>query len=155
MTDGVFPERQYLEDFKVGDRFSYGAWEMTKDQMIAYAEIYDPEPFHLDEQAAIDLGWDGLIASGPQIVGLFRRLSKDAFPKSETVISPGWDEIRWLLPVFAGDVLTCHSEIVESRLLQSRPGEGLMKFFTEMKRQNGDVVSTVLANWFIRCRPDG
>jgi len=153
MTDGVFPDRRYLEDFKVGDGFSYGAWEMTKEQMIAYAEIYDPEPFHLDELAAIDLGWGGLIASGPQIVGLFRRLSKDAFPNSETVISPGWDEIRWLRPVFAGDILTCHSEIVEIRLLKSRPGEGLMKFFTEMKRQNGDVVSTVLANWFIRCRP--
>ena len=153
MTDGVFPERRYLEDFGVGDRFSYGAWEMKREQMIAYAEIYDPEPFHLDEQAAIDLGWGGLIASGPQLAGLFRRLSKDAFPNSETVISPGWDEIRWLKPVFVGDVLSCHSEIVESRLLKSRPGEGLMKFLTEMRRQNGEVVSTVLANWFIRCRP--
>ncbi len=153
MTAGVFPERRWLEDFAVGDRFSYGAWEMQRQDMLAFAKIYDPEPFHLDEEAAIALGWGGLIASGLQIAALFRLLSKDAFPNTATVISPGWDNIRWLKPVYAGDILSCQSEITETRPLKSRTSEGAMKFYTEISRQNGDIVCSILATWFIRQRP--
>jgi len=150
---GIFPEMVWFEDFQVGQRFNYGCWEMQQRQMVEFARLYDPEPFHLDEQAAIDLGWGGLIASGPQVAAIWRRLSKDAFPNSRTVISPGWDSIRWLRPVFAGDRLSALTEIVEARPLESRPGEGMLKLDNTLQRQGGEPVATLSSTWFVRCRP--
>jgi acyl dehydratase len=152
VSEGIYPGHVWFEDFNVGDRFTFGAWRMDKQQMLDFATLYDPEPFHVDEQKAIELGWGGLIASGPHIASVWRRLSKDAFPNAETVISPGWDQIRWLNPVFAGDVLTSHSEVAEMRRLGSRPGEGLIKMANDVVRQNGDVVMHNVTNWFVRCR---
>lgn len=150
---GPFLDKVYFEDFAEGDEFVFGAYEMNTSEMISFAEAYDPEPFHIDEAAAVAAGWGELIASGPLLGAIWRRLSKDAFPASETVISPGWDEIKWTNPVFAGDVLTSHSRILSMRRLDSRPGEGLIRFANEMRRQNGDTVMTLVSNWFIKCRP--
>lgn len=151
---GSFPEMVWFEDFQVGQRFVYGDWEMQQKEMVAFARLYDPEPFHLDEQAAIDLGWGGLIASGPQVAAIWRRLSKDAFPNSHTVISPGWDNIRWLRPVFAGDRLSTVTEIGEVRRLASRPGEGMVKLENTLNRQDGEPVATLSSTWFVKCRPE-
>ncbi len=153
LTD-TFPEMLWFEDFSLGQRFAYGDWEMQREQMIDFARLYDPEPFHLDEQAAIDLGWGGLIASGPQVAAIWRRLSKDAFPNTHTVISPGWDRIRWLRPVFSGDRLSAVTEISEVRRLDSRPGEGLVKLDNTLMRQGEEPVATLSSSWFVRCRPE-
>lgn len=149
---GVFHEIRWFEDFAVGQRFVFGAWLMTSESMIEFARVYDPEPFHLDEAQARKLGWDGLIASGLQIASIWRRLSKDAFPNAETVISPGWDDICWLQPVRAGDVLASHTEIIETRTLASRPSEGLVKLSNKLVRQDGTPVARLISNWFVRCR---
>ncbi|GAB4346076.1 MAG: MaoC family dehydratase [Gammaproteobacteria bacterium] len=151
-TPGVYPQIRWFEDFATGQRFIFGAWEMTAESMIEFARVYDPEPFHLNEQAAREAGWDGLIASGLQIASIWRRLSKDAFPNSETVISPGWDEIRWTRPVYAGDVITSHTEITETRRLSSRPGEGLVRLANRLVRQDGEQVASLISNWFVRCQ---
>ena len=151
---GIFPEIRWFEDFAVGQTYVFGAWRMTVESMLDFARIYDPEPFHLDEQAARALGWDGLIASGLQIASIWRRLSKDAFPNSETVISPGWDDIRWMLPAYAGDVLTSHTEITEVRSLSSRPDEGLVKLRNTLVRQDGKPVAKLTSNWFVRRRAE-
>lgn len=150
---GVFPEIRWFEDFAVGQTYVFGAWVMTAESMLEFARVYDPEPFHLDEEAARQLGWDGLIASGLQIASIWRRLSKDAFPNSETVISPGWDDIRWMLPAYVGDVLTSHTEISEVRTLSSRPEEGLVKLRNTLVRQDGKPVATLTSNWFVRRKP--
>jgi acyl dehydratase len=152
-TAGVYPAVRWFEDFAVGQQFEYGAWEMRRDQMIAFAALYDPEPFHLDEAAAIAQGWGGLIASGPQVAAIWRRLSKEAFPSAETVISPGWDSIRWLKPVFAGDRLSAQTEISEMRELASRPGEGMVKLQNQIRRQGDELVATLNSTWFVRRRP--
>lgn len=149
----VYPEIRWFDDFAVGQTFVFGAWEMTTESMLEFARVYDPEPFHLDEQAARDAGWDGLIASGLQIASIWRRLSKDGFPNSETVISPGWENIRWMLPVYAGDVLTSHTEITDTRTLASRPGEGLVKLANTLVRQDGQRVAALISNWFVRRKP--
>lgn len=149
---GIFPTYRWFDDFAVGMIFAYGRWDMRKDEMLAFARTYDPEPFHIDEAAAIAEGWGGLIASGPLIGAIFRRLSKDAFPNTETVISPGWDRIRWLRPVYAGDVLTCRSEVVAARRLQSRPDQGLIKMQNDILRGE-ERVCAILSNWFVRARP--
>ncbi|WP_275100379.1 MaoC/PaaZ C-terminal domain-containing protein [Sedimenticola hydrogenitrophicus] len=153
VTTGVYPEMIWFEDFAVGQVFEYGDWVMRRDQMIAFATLYDPEPFHLDEAAAVAQGWGGLIASGPQVAAIWRRLSKEAFPNAETVISPGWDNIRWLKPVFAGDRLSARTEIAEARELGSRPGEGMLKLRNEIRRQGGELVATLSSTWFVRRRP--
>lgn len=150
---GGFPDKRWFEDFSVGEQFEYGDWEMRRDEMIAFAALYDPEPFHLDEAAAVALGWGGLIASGPQVAAIWRRLSKEAFPNAHTVISPGWDSIRWLKPVYAGDRLSARTEIAEMRALQSRPGEGMIKLQNEMRRQGEELVATLNSTWFIRRNP--
>lgn len=149
----VFPDIRWFEDFVVGQTFVFGAWTMTVESMLEFARVYDPEPFHLDEQAARRLGWQGLIASGLQVASIWRRLSKDAFPNSETVISPGWDDIRWILPAYAGDVLTSHTEIAEVRTLTSRSGEGLVKLRNTLVRQDAEPIATLTSNWFVRRRP--
>lgn len=154
VTTGVCPEMIWFEDFTVGQVFEYGDWEMRRDQMIAFATLYDPEPFHLDEAAAVAQGWGGLIASGPQVAAIWRRLSKEAFPNAETVISPGWDNIRWLKPVFAGDRLSARTEIAEARGLGSRPGEGMLRLQNEIRRQGGELVATLSSTWFVRRRPE-
>ncbi len=149
-----YPELVWFEDFAVGQQFSYGAWEMTKPEMIDFATLYDPEPFHLDEAVAIAQGWGGLIASGPQVAAIWRRLSKEAFPKAQSVISPGWENIRWMKPVFVGDCLYARTEIGEMRRLESRPGEGMIKLQNSIYRLEEDVVATLSSTWFVRCRPD-
>lgn len=150
---GVFPDKLWFEDFRVGELFEYGDWEMRREQMITFATLYDPEPFHLDEAAAVAQGWGGLIASGPQVAAIWRRLSKEAFPNAHTVISPGWDSIRWLKPVFVGDRLFARTEIAEMRALGSRPGEGMIKLQNEMRRQGDELVATLNSTWFIRQNP--
>ena len=152
-TTWAYPDICWYEDFATGQKFVFGAWEMTRESMLAFARVYDPEPFHLDDASAQALGWDGLIASGLQILSIWRRLSKDAFPNSQTVISPGWDDIRWLQPVGVGDVLTSHTEIVETRLLGSRPNEGLVRLQNALLHQDGKPVARLTSNWFVRRRP--
>jgi acyl dehydratase len=126
---------------------------MRSDEMIEFAKVYDPEPFHLSVEGAKTHGWDGLFASGLQIASIWRRLSKDAFPNSQTVISPGWDNIRWLQPVYAGDALSSSTEIIEARKLSSRPNEGLVRLSSKMTGRSGQVVATLISNWFVRQRP--
>jgi acyl dehydratase len=149
-----FLDKIHFEDFQPGEEFRFGAYEMTRQEMLAFATAYDPEPFHVDEAAAVAAGWGGLIASGPLIGAIWRRLSKDAFPETKTVISPGWDEIKWTKPVFDGDVLSSRSRIVEARVLRSRPGEGLIRLDNIVNRQNGDTVMTMISNWFVECREE-
>jgi acyl dehydratase len=149
----TYPYVRWFEDFTEGQRYVFGAWEMTVESMLDFARVYDPEPFHLDDAQARELGWGGLIASGLQVLAIWRRLSKEGFPNCATVISPGWDDIRWLQPVRAGDVLASHTEITETRRLDSRPCEGLVRLRNALVRQDGEPVARLTSNWFVRCRP--
>ena len=156
MSKAQQPDRlklRWFEDFHNGQVFDYGSWLMTRKDMLDYANKYDPELFHTDEAEAVRLGWGGLIASGPQMVSICRRLQKDGFPNAEVVISPGWDEIRWFKPVYAGDVITCQSEVLEVRELSSRPNEGAVKLLNKLINRNGDTVSQMTSNWFMRRSP--
>jgi acyl dehydratase len=128
---------------------------MRAEQMIAFAEVYDPEPFHVSAAQAKELGWDDLFASGLMVASIWRRLNKNAFPNLQAVVSPGWDDIRWLRPVYAGDVLRATTMIIEKRLLESRQGEGLVRFGSEINGRDGAVVTTLNSNAFVKLRPQG
>ncbi|MDA1101807.1 MAG: MaoC/PaaZ C-terminal domain-containing protein [Proteobacteria bacterium] len=148
-----FLDLVYLEDFAVGDRYAYGAHEMRRTDMLAFAQQFDPEPFHLDADAARAMGWPDLIASGPHVCAVWRRLSKDAFIAADAFVSPGWDEIRWRMPVLAGYILNVQSEVLAVRPLRSRPELGLVRFSNEIRNQHGDLTTTLVTNWFVNRRP--
>lgn len=154
-NDCVYPEVCWFEDLDVNKKYEFCSWEMRASEMIAFAEIYDPEPFHLSAEGAKALGWDDVFASGLMIASIWRRLNKDAFPNLHAVVSPGWDSIRWLRPVYAGDVLRATTTITEKRLLESRQGEGLVRLGSEIKGRDGAVVTTLNANVFVRLHPRG
>lgn len=148
-----YPNHCWFEDFPKGTTFDFGRWEMKHEDMLAYAKLYDPELFHTDEEEAIRLGWGALIASGPMVASICRRLQKDGFPNAEIVISPGWDGIKWFKPVYAGDILSSHVEVLEAKPLSSRVGEGLVKLDNKIVQQDGDTVAQVITNWFMRLKP--
>jgi|APSaa5957512535_1039671.scaffolds.fasta_scaffold102696_2 acyl dehydratase len=143
----------HFEDFTIGDRYAYGSHEMQREAMLAFARQFDPEPFHLDAEAAKAFGWSDLIASGPHVCAVWRRLSKDAFAATDAFVSPGWDEIRWRLPVLVGHVLSVQSEVTVARPLKSRPGLGLVKFNNEIRNQHGEITTTLSTSWFVNRRP--
>ena len=142
----------HFEDFAVGDRYAYGAHEMRREDMLAFAKQFDPEPFHLDGAAAKAMGWDDLIASGPHVCAAWRRMSKDAFSAADAFVSPGWDEIRWRLPVVVGHILTVTSEVIEARPLKSRPNLGYVEFNNEIRNQHGEITTTLITKWMIHRR---
>lgn len=148
-----FKDHVYFEDFAMGDYFAYGAYEMRRDEMLAFAEQFDPEPFHLDADAAKAMGWPDLIASGPHVCAVWRRLSKDAFAATKAFVSPGWGEVRWLMPVPVGYVLSVRSEVTAARALKSRPNLGFIQFSNEMRNQYDEVTTTLVTNWFVHRRP--
>lgn len=134
----------YLEDFAPGQVRESRLRVLTKDEIIAFARVYDPQPFHIDEDAAARSVFGGLIASGWQTVGVMMRLMWDTFlSETASLGSPGCDEIRWLKPVRPGDALRARFTITEVVPSRSKPDRGIVRTFTEVLNQHGDVVMTV------------
>ena len=133
----------YLEDFAPGQVRESGPRTLTKDEIIAFARDYDPQPFHTDETAAKHTVFGGLIASGWQTVAIMMRLLWDTFLKDTSSLgSPGSDEIRWLKPVRPGDTLRARFTIVDVTPSRSKPDRGTVRTFTEMLNQHGEIVMT-------------
>jgi acyl dehydratase len=144
---------RYFEDFQPGDSFDYGDELVTREDIVDFARVFDPEPFHIDEAAANDSMFGGLVASGLHVAALWRRMNVAAFPGIAMAGSPGWDEVRWLAPVRPGDRLTVTSRCVETRPLNSRPGLGLVRFFHRIDGRDGAARMTIAAVVFLRRRP--
>jgi acyl dehydratase len=133
----------YLEDFAPGQVRESPTRTLTKDEIIAFARDYDPQPFHTDEQAAKASVFGGLIASGWQTVGIMMRLLWDTFLKDTSSLgSPGSDEIRWLKPVRPGDTLRARFTIVDVTPSRSKPDRGIVRTFTEVLNQYDEIVMT-------------
>ena len=111
-----------FEDFKPGDRRSFGPRVLTKEEIVAFGRDWDPQPFHIDEEAAARSPFGGLIASGWQTAALCMRLVVDGMlAHSKSMGSPGLDELKWLKPVRPGDALSVQVEILEATPSKSRP----------------------------------
>ena len=144
----------YLEDVAVGSLGEYGPRTLTKEEIVAFAREYDPQPFHVDEEAARRSPWGGIIASGWQTASICMRLVVDGFvSKAASLGSPGVDELRWLLPVRPGDALTVRAEILEVRPSRSKPDRGSIRVRYEMRNQRGEVVMTMLGAGLLLRRP--
>lgn len=136
--------RYYYEDFKPGDVLPLGERTLSKDEIIAFAREYDPQPFHIDEDAAARSMYGGLIASGWQTCAVVMRLMCDShLNQCASLGSPGLDNIRWLLPVRPGDTLRAERHILETRVSQSKPTVGIIRSRWEVRNQRNEMVMTM------------
>jgi acyl dehydratase len=145
----------YWEDFEVGGVAEYGPRLVTREEIIAFAAEFDPQPMHMDEEFARSTMLGGLGASGWHTCAIGMRLIFDGFmADSAGVGSPGIEEVRWHKPVRPGDRLTLRRTILETRPLKSRPRWGSVKFRFELFDQAGELVMTQQnVNFFERAFP--
>jgi acyl dehydratase len=153
MTDRKFA-KQYLEDYAVGQVYRTGRVQIDKDQILAFAKQYDPQPYHLDEQAARKSVFGGLAASGWHTAALTMRLLVDSeFRPANGILGVGFDELSWPRPVRPGDELYAESEVLEVRPSKSRPDRGLIRVRTTTLNQDGEPVQIYTGNLLVprRC----
>jgi len=138
-------DRLYLEDLKVGQRFSSRSHALDEEQIKTFAAQFDPQPFHLDGAAAKDTLFAGLAASGWHTAAITMRLLVDGgAPIAGGVVGAG-GEISWPRPTRPGDVLTVESEVVEVMPSRSKPDRGMVTIRSETRNQRGEVVQLLLA----------
>lgn len=138
---------RYLEDFTVGQTFGSGRLRIDEEQIRRFASEFDPQPFHLDDQAARDTIFRGLAASGWHTAALTMRLLVESeFKPAGGIVGAGIDELRWPRPVRPGDELRVESEVLEVRPSKSRPEQGMIKVRTTTLNENGEAVQIFVGN---------
>jgi acyl dehydratase len=144
----------YLEDFVVGQYFNTGRLRVDKELIFAFARQFDPQPFHLDEEAARQSPFQGLAASGWHTAALTMRLLVDGELKpAGGILGVGFDELSWPRAVRPGDELRALSEILEVRPSKSRPDRGLIRVRTTTLNQNDETVMMFTGNLLVPKRP--
>src|ERR1700744_1247200 len=134
----------FLEDFKIADRFTSAGVTVTESIIIDFALTYDPQPFHLDAEAAAETNFGGLIASGIQTLALgFRAFLQLGVFRACGMGSPGLDELRWVRPVRPGDTLHSEAEVIDVRPSQSKPDRGMLVLAFKILNQRGEEVLTM------------
>jgi acyl dehydratase len=143
----------FLDDLQAGDRFATAAVTVTDAEIIDFALRYDPQPFHLDANAAAESVYGGLIASGFQTVALcFRLFVQTGMLAESSMGSPGIDELRWLTPVRPGDTLHGEVEVVEARPSRSKPDRGIARLRYNAVNQHGETVAAFIVNHLLKRR---
>lgn len=144
----------YWEDFPVGDVREFGATEVTREMIVEFASRYDPQPFHVDDEAARQSLFGGLCASGWHTSALAMRMMCDEYLlKAASLGSPGIDNLRWLQPVFAGDTLSVRLTVLAARPMASKPHVGLVQSRWEVLNQRREAVMT-MEGWGMYRRRD-
>ena len=147
-------EQKYFDDFSVGDRFVTGGITLTESDIINFALRYDPQPFHLDANAASESAFGGLIASGYQSLALcFRLFIQTGILTKASMGSPGIDELRWLSPVRPGDTLHTSIEVKEVIPSMSKPDRGIVRFRYAAINQHDEEALSFVLNHLLRRRP--
>lgn len=145
---------RYIEDFAVGQTFGSGRLRIEGERIKTFAADFDPQPFHLDEEAARKTIFGGLVASGWHTAAVTMRLLVESeFKPAGGIIGTGFDEFRWPQPVRPGDELRVESEVLEVRRSKSRPDRGLIKMRTTTLNQHGEAVQVVITSFLVPCRP--
>ncbi len=145
---------RYFEDFKPGEVIELGSRTITKGAIVAFAREFDPQVFHVDEEAAKQTIYGGLLASGWHTGSLLMRLLYEGLLKGTVSLgSPGIDELRWLRPVRPGDTLSARMTVVESIPSRSKPDRGIIRSVLEMRNQHGEVVLTLRGMSLLGRRP--
>ncbi len=144
----------YFEDMEVGSVYELGSYTVSEEEILEFAQKYDPQPFHIDEEAARQSMFGGIIASGWHTASICMRLYVDAIlNKAASMGSPGVDQLRWKRPVRPGDTLTGHFRITECKPF--RKGIGIVKGVAELKNQEGKLVMNFLGQGMFGRQEDG
>jgi acyl dehydratase len=145
--------RLYWEDFPVGQVREFGAMVVTREAVIDFARQFDPQPFHLDEEAARQSLFGGLCASGWHSCAMaMRMMCDDYLLEAASLGSPGIDELRWLKPVYPGDTLSLRHEVLQARVMESRPQVGLVRSSWQLRNQHLQPVLSMLGWGMFRRR---
>ena len=144
---------KFAEDYKVGDSFELGQFEVTRKEVVEFAQKYDPFPFHVDDEAAKATVFGGIISSGWLTALVWLRLMHRHFVCYETVLgSPGHEEMVWPTPVRPGDRLSGTVEIKESRVSKSKPELGFVRYTATLTNQNLDDVFVTTSTLMVKSR---
>ena len=155
---------KFFEDIAVGERMELGEHTFTASSIKAFARDFDPQPFHLDEAEAARSIYGALIASGWQTAAVWMRLMVDhqrreddgrrarGEPVAALGPSPGFRELKWLKPVYAGDTVSYATEVIDARPSNSRPGWGLMTIRNAGVNQKGEPVISFVSAVFVERR---
>ena len=144
----------YFED--IGDDFvaEFGSYEMTQQEIIRFAKAYDPQPFHTDPVPPPDSGFPTLIASGwNTAAATMRMMVENWIMKCHVFPSPGIDELRYVRPVFPGDILRVRLSVLSRRKSRSKPDRGIVNCRVETLNQKDEVVLTFKTNEFLKATP--
>jgi acyl dehydratase len=137
-------ELLYFEDFAPGSERTFGAYLATRQEIVAFAREFDPQPFHLDDEAGARSLLGGLSASGWHTLSMMMRLYCDEWAlRSASMGSPAIEEARWVKPVRPGDTLSVRMRVLEARPSRSRPQMGLLTIASEVLNQTGDIVASI------------
>jgi acyl dehydratase len=158
---------RFFEDIQIGDRRELGSFTLTAEDIKRFASQFDPQRFHLDEEAGRKSLFGGLAASGWHIAAVCmkllvadgKRLAAEAAARGEPVAvggpSPGFRELRWIRPVLAGDTISYSSQVETKRTSSSRPEWGILQGRNTGTNQRGEVVFSFLATGFVPRRTPG
>jgi acyl dehydratase len=140
---------RHWEDFEAGQVFELGRRTVTRDEIVAFAREFDPQPFHVDEDAAAGSPFGGLIASGWHTAALFMRMYVDALlNEAASMGSPGVEELRWSAPVRPGDTLHGRVTVLDTSPSAKRRDRGTIRARLEMTNQRDELVLTMVARGY-------
>jgi acyl dehydratase len=147
-------DTRFLDDLAPGQRFTSPGLTLTEAEIIDFAWRYDPQPFHLDANAAAGSPYGGLIASGFQSLAIcFRLFIQSGILAESSMGSPGIDELRWLAPVRPGDTLHSEIEVLEVRPSNSKPDRGIARLMYQAVNQRGEAVLSFIVMHLLRRKP--
>ena len=146
----------YFDDFEPGQIFHSKGATLSESQILDFALLYDPQPFHLDKEAAAEGPFNGLIASGFQTLSLaFRLFYQEKVINACSMGSPGLDELRWTRPVRPGDTIKVQATVREKRPSRSKPDRGTLLMDYDVTNQLGETVMTFTAIHIFARRSEG
>ena len=144
MTITARPVRFYWEDFPAGSAREFGSKTVTREAIVAFASEFDPQPFHVDEEAGKRSLFGGLCASGWHTVSMTMRMMCDEYLlESASLGSPGLENLKWTRPVYPGDTLRVRLQVLEARPMASKPHVGLVRSRWEVMNQRSETVLTM------------
>ena len=150
MDDGLI----YFEDLEIGAKAAFGRYEVTREEVIEFAQKYDPQPFHLSDLAAAQTHFGRISASGWHTCAMVMRMLVDNITarKQAGLGSPGQDELRWHRPVYPGDALRVETELLSKQLSRSRPEMGSFRSDVRIYNQDDQLVMSFKSIGLIRVR---
>lgn len=145
---------QYFEDIEIGRTQKFGNCTVNREEVMEFAAKYDPQPFHLDDEAAAKTHFSRLSASGWHTCAMVMSMLVENLKVNQQagLGSPGVDELRWIKPVYPGDTLSCETEILSKRASESRPEMGFFKSKLTVFNQDNTAVMSMISNGIIATR---